>query len=43
MPKRDTSPLGAPCWIDLMSADTDKSAAFYGKLFGWTAESAGDD
>jgi len=43
MPKRDTSPLGAPCWIDLMSADTDKSAAFYSELFGWTAESAGDE
>jgi len=26
-----------------MSADTDKSTAFYGELFGWTAEDAGED
>src|SRR6185312_10611745 len=43
MAKRDGSPTGAPCWIDLMSADPDKSAAFYGELFGWTAESTGDE
>jgi predicted enzyme related to lactoylglutathione lyase len=35
---RDHVPAGAPCWVDLMSSDTDKSAAFYGELFGWTAE-----
>jgi predicted enzyme related to lactoylglutathione lyase len=37
MPKRDVT-IGAPCWIDLMSSDTDKSRAFYGSLFGWTSE-----
>jgi hypothetical protein len=28
---------GAPCWIDLYSSDTEKAAAFYGGLLGWTA------
>ena len=35
---RQNVPNGAPCWIDLMSSDTDKSRAFYGELFGWTAD-----
>ncbi len=30
--------VGAPCWIDLYSSDTAKATAFYGQLFGWTAE-----
>jgi uncharacterized protein len=30
--------VGAPCWIDLYSSDTAKATAFYGRLFGWTAE-----
>lgn len=30
--------VGAPCWIDLYSSDTDKSSAFYSELFGWTAQ-----
>ena len=30
--------VGAPCWIDLYSSDTDKATAFYGDLFGWTAQ-----
>ena len=29
---RQNVPNGAPCWIDLMSSDTDKSRAFYGEL-----------
>ncbi len=29
---------GAPCWVDLMTSDTDRAEAFYGELFGWTAE-----
>ncbi|MEY2478428.1 MAG: uncharacterized protein QOG87_3743 [Actinomycetota bacterium] len=37
MPTRDGAPNGAPCWIDLFTSDTDKSRAFYGELFGWTA------
>ncbi len=30
--------IGAPCWIDLFSSDTEKAKEFYGGLFGWTAE-----
>jgi predicted enzyme related to lactoylglutathione lyase len=35
--------VGAPCWIDLYSSDTDKATNFYGELFGWTTESAGPE
>ena len=38
MPTRDTAPLGAPCWVDLMTSDTDRSRTFYSQLFGWVAE-----
>jgi predicted enzyme related to lactoylglutathione lyase len=38
MPSRDKAPIGAPCWVDLMTSDTAASRAFYGELFGWTAE-----
>ncbi|HEY6379268.1 MAG TPA: VOC family protein [Candidatus Dormibacteraeota bacterium] len=37
MPTRDTPPIGAPCWVDLMTSDTERSRAFYCQLFGWTA------
>ena len=43
MPLRETAPTGAPCWIDLFSSDTDAARAFYGELFGWKSESAGDE
>jgi predicted enzyme related to lactoylglutathione lyase len=43
MPTRDLAPIGAPCWIDLFTPDTDRARAFYGELFGWTSERAGDD
>lgn len=36
-------PNAAPCWLDLGSSDKDASKAFYGALFGWTAEDAGED
>ena len=32
--------VGAPCWIDLYSSDTEKATEFYGRLFGWTTEEA---
>lgn len=32
-----TMTVGAPCWIDLYSSDTEKAKAFYGALFGWAA------
>ena len=38
MPTRDTAIIGAPCWVDLMTSDTQRSRNFYGQLFGWTAE-----
>lgn len=43
MPKRDEAPIGAPCWVDLMTSDPEKSRAFYGDLFGWTWEDPGPD
>lgn len=35
MPSPDIIP-GAPCWIDLMTSDTERAREFYGTLFGWT-------
>ncbi|MGI8760392.1 MAG: VOC family protein [Jatrophihabitantaceae bacterium] len=35
-----TAPAGAPCWIDLLSSDTQRIREFYGSLFGWTAGEA---
>jgi predicted enzyme related to lactoylglutathione lyase len=29
---------GTPCWVDLSSPEVDASKAFYGALFGWTAQ-----
>jgi uncharacterized protein len=34
MPTPDITP-GAPCWIDLMTSNTDTAKQFYGALFGW--------
>ena len=35
--------VGAPCWIDLYSSDTEKATEFYGGLFGWTTEMHGEE
>ncbi len=43
MPQFQSTTTGAPCWVDLFSSDTDKAEEFYGRLFGWTAESAGEE
>jgi len=43
VPKRDSAPVGAPCWVDLFTSDPDKAQDFYSQLFGWTAESAGEE
>jgi uncharacterized protein len=43
MTKRDVAPIGAPCWIDLLSSDPDRSRAFYGELLGWTSEDLGEE
>lgn len=43
MPIRDSAwPTGTPCWVDLMSPDTELARTFYGGLFGWTFE-VGDE
>lgn len=40
----EPSPLtGAPCWMDLSTSDPDKSAAFYGAVFGWGCVDQGAD
>jgi predicted enzyme related to lactoylglutathione lyase len=38
VPKRDSAPVGAPCWVDLFTSDPDRSRAFYRELMGWTPE-----
>jgi len=43
VPTRDSAPIGAPCWVDLLTSDTDKARAFYGELFGWTAQDTGEE
>lgn len=43
MPKRNSAPLGAPCWVDLFTSDPEKTCRFYGELFGWTSEETGAD
>ncbi|MFC4126352.1 VOC family protein [Nocardia rhizosphaerae] len=34
---------GDPTWVDLYTADLDRAIAFYGELFGWTAEHGGPE
>ncbi len=43
MPTRDSTTTGTPCWIDLFTSDPDASRAFYGDLFGWTSDVAGEE
>jgi predicted enzyme related to lactoylglutathione lyase len=43
MPKRDSAPIGAPCWVDLFTSDPDRARAFYSETFGWMSESAGEE
>lgn len=35
MPIRTTAPLGAPCWVDLMTSDTERARSFYAEVLGW--------
>jgi predicted enzyme related to lactoylglutathione lyase len=42
MPTRDSTPTGAPCWIDLMSSDVERSKDFYGQVFGWEVDDPGE-
>jgi predicted enzyme related to lactoylglutathione lyase len=41
--KRGDSPLGTPCWVELLTSDPGRSQEFYGRLFGWTVEDPGAD
>ncbi|MFC4375017.1 VOC family protein [Nocardia halotolerans] len=34
---------GDPTWADLYTRDLDRAVAFYGELFGWTAERGGPE
>jgi uncharacterized protein len=43
MTERPDFPIGSPCWADLMSSDIDRAKEFYGSLFGWTSETAGEE
>jgi len=43
MPTRENAPIGAPCWVDLMTSDTERARAFYGELFGWAAEEPAEE
>lgn len=38
MTKRESAPVGAPCWVDLWTSDVEGSRRFYAELFGWVAE-----
>ena len=37
-----TRPIGAPCWMDLLTSDTERAREFYAGLFGWTAGEAAE-
>jgi uncharacterized protein len=37
-----TRPIGAPCWIDLLTSDAGRAREFYAELFGWTAGEAAE-
>ena len=43
MPKRVLSHAGSPIWLELLTSDAGNSIAFYGALFGWSAEQMGPD
>ena len=36
MTARDTSSVGAPCWVDTWQPDPRAAKDFYGQLFGWS-------
>ncbi|MGX5716661.1 VOC family protein [Arthrobacter sp. MAHUQ-56] len=40
MSKRDTSSVGAPCWVDTWQPDPRGAKEFYGELFGWSFDAA---
>lgn len=38
MVARESTPIGAPCWVELSTPDTTRSLDFYCSLLGWEAE-----
>ena len=34
MPRQETALIGAPCWIDLFTADAARAETFYGEVLG---------
>ncbi|PYC84356.1 VOC family protein [Streptomyces tateyamensis] len=43
MPVRDSYPDGAPCWVDLTTADPLGAQDFYGPILGWEFQELGAD
>lgn len=43
MPTRESAPVGAPCWLDVMSSDPERTRSFYCDLFGWDADEPNPD
>ncbi len=43
MSEQDRYIPGVPCWIDTTQPDPAAAAAFYGGLFGWEFEDAGEE
>ncbi len=43
MPAQDSTPVGAPCWVDLMTSDTERSRTFYARLLGWAADEPAEE
>ncbi|MDQ1432240.1 MAG: uncharacterized protein QOF40_2842 [Actinomycetota bacterium] len=43
MPLREEAPIGAPCWVDVLTSDPGRTKEFYGRLFGWTVEDPGEE
>lgn len=37
-----TRPIGAPCWMDLLTSDAARAREFYAGVFGWTAGDAAE-
>jgi predicted enzyme related to lactoylglutathione lyase len=43
MAERDGYDPGTPSWVDLTTPDLDDALRFYGELFGWEFEDAGEE
>ncbi|MGI8663959.1 MAG: VOC family protein [Acidimicrobiales bacterium] len=42
MPTRDSAPVGAPCWVELLTRDYDAALEFYRTVFHWETHVASD-